>query len=373
MSDLQIGLLIIGVVTIAAVIAYNKIQDLKFRKLAEKNFASSLDDALLESAEKPGPLTAAASADDFDEAVQAEPPRIEPTLADEPAQSSVDLPNSGTAAPASVGDAFDAIFWDINMTGSQSIKSANAAEAFNDVRHGFSKSSRLLAWSPSEQIWVDAAGADILATHFRAGIQLVDRRGPIDASELARFQKSAVGFAGDSGLVAEAVDAIEPQERARKIDDFCCDVDIQIVLHLVSRDKPFAGTKIRAMAEADGFEIDDTGVFKRFDETGNCVYSLSNGEGSTFGIDTMKDMTSSSISLQFDLPSVPGGLASFDQFCAVASRFSVTLGASLVDDNRVEIGAGALKSIRDQVGQVQARMSAAGFPPGSPVALRLFS
>ena len=54
MSDLQIGLLIIGIVTIAAVIAYNKIQDLRFRKLAEKNFASSHEDALLQPAEKSG-------------------------------------------------------------------------------------------------------------------------------------------------------------------------------------------------------------------------------------------------------------------------------------------------------------------------------
>ena len=56
MSELQIGLLIIGVVTVAAVIAYNKIQDLKYRRLAEKNFASSHEDALLEPAEKSAQL-----------------------------------------------------------------------------------------------------------------------------------------------------------------------------------------------------------------------------------------------------------------------------------------------------------------------------
>ena len=259
------------------------------------------------------------------------------------------------------------------MAGGQLISTAAVTEKFSAAHQGFSKYSRLLAWNPATQAWMGIDGADFQAIHFRAGIQLVDRQGAIDAAELARFQTSALAFAGECGLVAEGNDALEPQERARKIDDFCCDVDIQIVLHLVSRDKPFAGTKIRAIAEAEGFEFDGSGLFKRFDEAGNCLFSLSNGEGGLFRLDTIKDTTSGSISLQFDLPRVPGGIASFDQFCALASRFSTALGASLVDDNRVEIGSGALKSIRDQVGQVQARMSMAGFPAGSPVALRLFS
>ena len=376
MSELQIGLLVIGVVTIAAVIAYNKIQDLKYRRLAEKNFASSHEDALLEPAEKSAqPMTVAHAADEFEEPspTTIQKARIEPTMADDSAPSNNDIADSDAVIPTSVGDEYEAIFCTARMSGSNLLNTAQLAEAFDAVRQAFSKPCRLLAWNRARQGWIDAKDGGADTYHFSAGIQLVDRQGAISVDELAHFQASATGFADEFKLGMEPVDLSEPQERARKIDDFCCDVDIQIVLHLVSADKPFAGTKIRAIAEADGFQADSDGLFKRFDDEGRCLYTLANGEGGVFMLDTMKDSTSSSISLQFDLPRVPGGIVTFDHFCSAASRFSTTLGARLVDDNRVEIGAGALKSIREQVGQVQARMSAAGFPPGSPIALRLFS
>jgi FtsZ-interacting cell division protein ZipA len=373
MSELQIGLLVIGVVTIAAVIAYNKILDLKYRRLAEKNFASSHDDALLEPADMPAkPIAVAHALDELEPVAQTrvEPARIEPTLADDTAR---DIADPDDALPRSAGDEFEAIFWTARMSGSNPLNAAQLAEAFDAVRQAFSKPSRLLAWNRATQGWNDAKEGGADTYHFAAGIQLVDRQGAISVDELAKFQASTAGFADEFKLGMEPVDLAEPQERARKIDDFCCDVDIQIVLHLVSADKPFAGSKIRAIAEADGFRADSSGLFKRFDEDGHCLYTLANEEGGVFILDTMKDTTSSSISLHFDLPRAPGGIATFDHFCSAASRFAMTLGARLVDDNRVEIGAGALKSIREQVGQVQARMSAAGYPPGSPVALSLFS
>jgi hypothetical protein len=372
MSDLQIGLLIIGIVTIAAVVAYNKIQDLKFRRLAEKNFTSNHDDALLEPAEISRQAESTSqSLDEFEPAVQvrAEPARIEPTLAEDTAPSTTET----VKARPSAGDECDAIFWNVQMTSREPMSAGQVARVFDAVRHAFSKPTRLLTWNQSIQSWIDADAADVDSSHFSAGIQLVDRQGPVNADDLADFHARAIAFASDCKLVADPVDPVEPQERARKIDDFCCDVDIQIVLHLVSPDKAFAGTKIRAIAEADGFQMDSVGLFRRLDEDGHCLYSLANGESGGFSLDKMKDTTSSSISLQFDLPRAPGGIATFDQFCISASRFAATLGGRLVDDNQVEIGAGALKSIREQVGQVQARMSAAGFPPGSLLALKLFS
>ena len=49
MSDLQIGLLFIGVVVIAAVVVYNRMQEARFRRRAEASFGRNGGDALLES------------------------------------------------------------------------------------------------------------------------------------------------------------------------------------------------------------------------------------------------------------------------------------------------------------------------------------
>ena len=46
MSDLQLGLLGIGVIVVVAVIAYNKWQEFKLKRRAETTFASSHHDVL---------------------------------------------------------------------------------------------------------------------------------------------------------------------------------------------------------------------------------------------------------------------------------------------------------------------------------------
>jgi len=48
MSDLQIGLLIIGVAIVVAVLLFNWIQERRFRKQADAAFQAPLGDALLQ-------------------------------------------------------------------------------------------------------------------------------------------------------------------------------------------------------------------------------------------------------------------------------------------------------------------------------------
>ncbi len=49
MSDLQIYLLIVGAAVIVGVIAYNRIQEARFRRRAEQAFAPDQGDALLDA------------------------------------------------------------------------------------------------------------------------------------------------------------------------------------------------------------------------------------------------------------------------------------------------------------------------------------
>ena len=376
MSELQVGLLIIGAVTIVGVIAYNKYQDLKYRRLADKSFASSHDDALLDEGVDSAKESSSSANREESESADVDvnkSNRIEPTLVDEPEATSVRPVQSDGILP--LGRDEDApILFTVNLSANSPLRVDELAASFDGVSQAFSKPARIAVWSNATQCWVDSTSSQLReASGFRAGIQLVDRQGPVAADELARFSATVVQWADGFNLVAETSDIEEAHGRAKKLDEFCCDVDIQIVLHLVSTVAPFPGTKIRAIAEAEGFHIDPDGVFRRVDESGLCLFSITDSDGALFRTESMKDISSRSLSFQFDLPRVPGGIGAFDQFCTLAGRLSTALGARLIDDNQVAIGAGALKSIRTQVEQVQTAMNAAGFPPGTPVALTLFS
>ena len=53
MSDLQFGLLAIGAVVVIAVLAFNKWQEVRFRREAEGSLRSRHDDVLMETANEP--------------------------------------------------------------------------------------------------------------------------------------------------------------------------------------------------------------------------------------------------------------------------------------------------------------------------------
>jgi FtsZ-interacting cell division protein ZipA len=406
MSDLQLGLLIIGVVVIAAVFAYNKWQDVKYRKLAEQRFASAHPDALLERgtarAAAPGPASGepTAAGDLPDDIPDLPPPdaalsepheaaRIEPTFEMSEA-AAAERPPADEFAPAAAAAA-PAV-----AAAAQAPQSAAPAAATGGVdyivRLGgpadpvlLSDLAAQLAQNFDKLVWIqgwdDATGSwtgltpELRSQSFCFGIQLADRDGALPPDDIARFQAGARMLAEQAGLAGlELPDAAAAAATARELDQFCSEVDMQVVLNLVSTGPAFAGTKIRALAESSGFALDGDGSFRLHSEDGAVLFALSNhNPAERFEAARMRELTSYGIAFQYDLPRVQGGIRSFDHFCEIARNFAQVLGGRLVDDNRAEIGPQALRAIRGQVQQVQASMESHGMPAGSAVAQRLFS
>lgn len=373
MSELQIGLLIIGVVTIVVVLAYNKSQDIKYRRLAEQKFSSDHGDAL---------LGRDVTADDDAVAV---PPlnhssadRVEPILVEEdasvPPMPEPEVP--GVQVPERHGwmvapDERQMIEYAINLTSTEVTDSGSFASAVSDIAGQISKRIRFEVWDDSRSGWTESSQG-VKSAKLRACLQLVDRQGAIAPDELAKFRTLVSAVANVRGFAADSPDSAEALARARSLDEFCCEVDIQIVLNVMSVSGPFAGTKIRALAEAEGFALENDGLFRWRDESGLCLFSIANDPGS-FPMEGMKNFTTGAIVFQFDLPRVPDDIEVFDQFCEVAGRFATVLGGRLVDDNKVQISPKALQSIRSQIQHVHVTMQDRGVPAGSPVAFQLFS
>lgn len=208
---------------------------------------------------------------------------------------------------------------------------------------------------------------------IRAGLQLVDRRGPLSESELSTFHLALQALSDELMAIPELPPRQPALDAAIALDQFCASVDIQIGINVIASAQVFPGTKLRALAEAAGMVIDADGRFVRCDDEGNVLYLLLNQANVGFSPESMKTLTTHGVTFLLDVPRVSHGERVFSQMVDLAKRFADVLRGTLVDDNRRPLSDGALEPIRQQIGQYQSMMAARRLPAGGPLAQRLFS
>ena len=209
--------------------------------------------------------------------------------------------------------------------------------------------------------------------HIRAGLQLVNRQGPASENDLAIFSVAMQDLADQLMGLVDLPPRQQALDAAVGLDEFCASVDIQIGINVISQGQAFAGTKLRALAEAAGMTIDGAKRFVRRDEEGNVLYVLLNQDSSGFSAETMKTMSTHGVTFLLDVPCVAHGERVFNQMVDLARRFADVLHGALVDDNRRPLSENALEPIRKQIVQFQAQMTAQHLPAGTPLTQRLFS
>lgn len=208
---------------------------------------------------------------------------------------------------------------------------------------------------------------------LRVGVQLVDRQGALGDGDLSVFHIAMQELADELMAIVDLPPRQPALNNAAKIDEFCASVDIQIGINLISQGQAFAGTKLRALAEAAGMVIDAEGRFVRCDEDGAVLYTLINQDGAGFSAESMKSMSTHGLTFLLDVPRVAHGDRVFNQMVELARRFAEVLRGALVDDNRRPLSESALEPIRRQIAQYQSMMAAQSIPAGTPLTRRLFS
>ena len=349
MSELQFGLIAVGALVVAGVFLYNKWQEQRYQRDAEAAFGARPDDVLMRSG---GQASLARS-----------PERIEPGLS--PAASAAE---PEMRARQVLVESVDFI---IPIEGAEDVTGASVLDAASPALDRCARSVHLEGFDDKLAAW-ELVDPDRIYSRMRAGLQLVDRRGPADAGELAAFGAAVEDFAGSLGMLATMPDPEQALERARDLDRFCGEVDIRIAVHLVNESAPFPGAKVEAAAKGAGFELDEPdGKFRRRDEAGRVVCALANQEPIPFKVDSLETLSTRGVTLELDVPRAPrGAVAGFRE---LAERFARQLDARIVDDNRQAVGSGAFQAITAQLQAVHSAMEARGIVPGSALALRLFS
>ncbi len=351
MSELQLGLLGIGVLVVAGVLVYNKLQETRLKREAEEVFGSRHDDVLLggkggdTAAQRPGGLTE----------------RIEPTLSAAPVEA--------TTASAMLDDRIDFI---ATLETDQAVRGEAISTAIVD---SLAKPAKAVSWecyNRQTACWEPLAASGEY-DRLRAGLQLADREGAASQQALADFSAMAQAVAEAIGARITLAEPGAALQRAQQLDTLCADVDVQIGLNLISRGGAVPGTRIRALAEAHGLVLERDGRFHRRDDTGLELYTLCNMEEAAFSAEGMKELATKGLTLLFDVARVPGGIVAFDRFVDFTRTMAESLSAGIVDDNRQPLDHAALAKIRAQLQALYASMEQQGIPAGSPLALRLFS
>ncbi len=363
-SELQIALIGAGIGAVVLIVGYNKWQERKHRRDAEKAFKSEHRDVLLE------PRSGSGSGGD--DAAERREPAIA-TAADGPRPyREAPVIRSAPEAPDALDPRADCI---VRLEAIEPLDVQRLWQAQAEQLAGLSKPVRWFGFSDGDNLWHLLGPNSTGACHwFCAALQLVDRRGSIGEADFMRFS-------GGVQRVADMVMALPPGlptraetlGQATELDRFCADIDVQIGINVVATTRQFEGRDIVELAERHGLRLAGDGCFHALDDDGATQFTVGNLEPGLFAADGMAGVATKGLTLVIDVPCVRDGLAAFDRMMRTAADFAETLQGTVVDDNRAAFGVEAASLIRDQIAQFQERMASHGIPAGSPLALRLFS
>ncbi|MGQ0749702.1 MAG: cell division protein ZipA C-terminal FtsZ-binding domain-containing protein [Betaproteobacteria bacterium] len=362
MSDLQISLLIIGAVVVGGVYLFNWVQERKFRRKLGQAFESEHRDVLLDKA----PDAAA---------------RVEPQVSwgDALAASQDVAPE---AAPRAAGAAtetetlppFDPEIEYVAVLESAVPMSEAVVDDLVTRAAACGKPCRVAGLRPHGK-WEEPARAG--GEHYQklaVALQLADRKGPVNAAQLAMLCDAARNCAARISGVAACPDTNVALKRARELDEFCSDVDVAIGVNVVAQDgQAFSGQRIRSLAEATGFKLEPDGLFHYRDERRQTLFTIDNHEPAPFIPEQINRLSTTGITLLLDVPRVARGPQALDRMLDVGRTLARALGGRLVDDNRVTLNEAGIERIRQQLGEICSRMDGFGVTAGGPRALRLFS
>jgi ZipA, C-terminal FtsZ-binding domain len=208
---------------------------------------------------------------------------------------------------------------------------------------------------------------------LRAGMQLADRQGAIDQAALAAFNDLIVKFSASVNAVSQREDVSVAARRAQAIDAFCADTDIEIAVNVVGKNGgTFAVTKLRGLAESKGMLAIDSGEYVMRDDRGHLLFTLRNFDpAEPPGIKRSTGYIAG-ISFALDVPRTPNAHRVFEQMFNLGQQFADVLQGEVVDDNRRALTANGRKVIADTIVHISTEMEAKGIEPGSATALRLY-
>jgi hypothetical protein len=309
MTDLQVGLLILGAVAVFGVVVYNRIQERSVRREAQRAFGSAHTDVLLEAGHA----------------------RREPILVSDPVQKK---PPQTDALP---DERLDYI---VALRIPMGIPAASVLESWRPIEQRFAR--RVLLAGSGGSGWRPVAQADFGSfSSLRAALQLVSRAGVISEAELLEFRSEVETLGARIRAQVSSPEMREALEAARRLDKLCADTDIQVAFHVI------------------GEGLDQQAVEAAIGEIGEAPYEVAR--------------RADGLTLILDIPRTSDIVRAYEVMARTAKQLAARLGGSVVDDRGNPLDDRALAAIEAQMEPMRRQLVEGGIQPGSPLALRLFS
>ncbi len=365
MSDLQLALLAVGAVVIAGVVVYNTVVERRARARAERAFGKAHPDVLFD---EPAAARREAAARGAAET------RTEPTLGRiEEVPAARPEPEEGPLVAEAAADAASVVSSRIDTVAVILADDPVTRERLEPLLDALQVHTTPVnvegivdeQWQPIEssarQSWRE----------LRAGLQLASRSGPLTEEEIAAFNEAIAGFAATVGAVSQRESPAAAAQRARDLDRFCADADVEVAVNVVGQyGATFALARVKAIALEHGLAETASGELLSFTREGAPEYAVRRFEREGERVDAS---ATAGLTFALDLPHVADPGTAFDAMVALAADCAGALGGELVDDARNPLTAQGLAAIRRSLEQVFRDMEAHGIPAGSALARRLFS
>jgi FtsZ-interacting cell division protein ZipA len=352
MSELQIALLSIGLVAIAAVYVFGWWQQWRYRRKFGSVFKSSHADALYDE-------SAATTVEQNSQSALAG------TVTESPAAA---LPDE----PCSLLNARSDFIVELQLA---EPSPAAVLVGLWQRKFDFHKPLQVCGLTLTTGQWERViAESHTLYQRYRIALQLVDRSGAISPAKLADFRDLVLGVARHINAQTTVPDTQNAYQHAVELDEFCASVDQMVGVNLVPPgDRLIRAIDIARAAGMHGMTLEADGAFHLLDVHGNSLFSLINQDTVPFQHHTLDTFATAGITLLLDVPRVEDPSQRFDQMMRVANDLARGLQLSVVDDHRVPLGDKGLALSRAQIAGVEAMMLKNAIAPGSAHALRLFS
>lgn len=343
MSDLQIGLIFLGVVLILAVLVFNWWQDWRVRQKMRDQFPEREHDPLMGAQ---GAFTS----------------RREPGLGALP--SDVINAAEDDDDPDEVDPTTEVV---IDVSFAQPVDSARLYNAIKSIHKVGSKPVRVFAEREGggHRAWLRPAES---YTSVQLAVLMANRSGPLTDIEWSQLWTLAQRLADHFDGSVEGPEIETVLERARALDGVCADLDAQVGLVLKLEQPGNVDTVFRALENA-GFLRGDIHLAWMSDSGVPRFFALFDG----MPADQFKDDQVSRLDFVLDVPNSPADEQAFSRMATVGRDLARRLGAVLLDDQGRLLPDHADEAIDTQLLALYTRLEEAGYPAGEPRTARIFS
>lgn len=347
MSDLQIGLILMGVVLILAVLVFNWWQDRRIRQKMQHHFPEREQDPLMG-----GPQGAY-------------PTRREPAFA-APAGGHVesDIADDSTDDPDEIDPSTEVV---IDISFAQPVESIELYSAVQSMHRVGSKPVRVFAESDGGLHRARLRAGESYVS-MQLAVLLANRSGALTDIEWSQLWTFAQGLAERFDGSVEGPETQEVLRRAQELDALCAGLDAQagLVLQLPG---PQSADQVTRMLENIGFLYGETQLAWMSD-TGVARFTvLFDGQP------PMEKAGDEITRLDFvlDLPNSPADRQAFSRMATVGRDLARRFDAVLLDDQGRPLPDHSDDAIDGQLHDLYTRLEQAGYPAGEARAARVFS